>query len=266
MADRVNLEIRDHVALVTLNRADKRNAVDMVMFDALLEKSAEIRATRGVRAVVLCGDGPDFCAGIDVSVFGGAGIGVDGPDILTPLDGMAANIVQSSAMIWHDMPVPVITVLHGAVFGAGLQIAMGADFRIAAPDARLSVMEVRWGLIPDMAITNTFRHVVRQDYLRELTYTGRVVTADEGKELGLVTRLSESPLEDALALAAEIAAKSPDAIRCSKELISRSWEMPPDEALRLEADLQARVLSGSNQREAAQANLEKRSPIFVDPE
>jgi enoyl-CoA hydratase/carnithine racemase len=266
MADRVSLEINDHVARVTLDRADKRNAVDMAMFDALLEVSAEIRDTRGVRAVVLCGDGPDFCAGIDITVFAGAGIGVDGPDILTPLEGMAANIVQSSAMIWRDLPVPVITALHGAVFGAGLQIAMGADLRIAAPDTRLSVMEVRWGLIPDMAITNTFRHVVRQDYLRELTYTGRVVTAEEGRELGLVTRLSESPLEDALALAREIAARSPDAIRGSKQLINRSWEMPPDAALRLEAELQARVLSGSNQHEAAMANREKRPPVFTDPE
>lgn len=265
MNDRVIVEIRDHVALVSLNRADKRNAIDHAMFDALLEKAAEVRSTKGVRAVVLKGEGPDFCAGIDVSVFGGAGIGKDGPDILTPLAGSAANIVQSAAMIWREMPVPVIAALQGATFGGGLQIAMGADLRFAAPDARLSVMEVRWGLIPDMAITNTFRHVVRQDYLRDLTYTGRVVDGREAERLGLVTRVCASPLEEAMAVAAEVAARSPDAIRFSKELISRAWEMAPDDALRLEAELQSRVLAGPNQREAARANLEKRAPEFIDP-
>jgi enoyl-CoA hydratase/carnithine racemase len=266
MSARVVVEYRDHVAVVTLNRAAKRNAVDMAMLHALLAKSNEVRNTRGVRAVVLRGDGPDFCAGIDITMFGGAGIGVDGPDILAPLEGSAANIVQSSAMIWREMPVPVIAVLQGATFGAGLQIAMGTDLRIAAPDARLSVMEIRWGLIPDMALTNTFRHVVRQDIVRDLTYTGRVVDAAEAQALGLVTRVSDSPLEEALEMAADIAAKSPDAMRAAKDLINRSWELEPAAALRLEAELQDRVLAGSNQKEAAHANLEKRSPRFDDPE
>jgi enoyl-CoA hydratase/carnithine racemase len=143
---------------------------------------------------------------------------------------------------------------------------MGTDLRIAAPDARLSVMEIRWGLIPDMALTNTFRHVVRQDIVRDLTYTGRVVDAAEAQALGLVTRVSDSPLEEALEMAADIAAKSPDAMRAAKDLINRSWELEPAAALRLEAELQDRVLAGSNQKEAAHANLEKRSPRFDDPE
>ena len=265
MKQRINIAIRNHVATVMLDRADKRNAVDLEMFDAFLRARDELVATPGIRAVVLYGDGPDFCAGIDTSVFGGGGIGNDGPDITAPLDNSAANIVQSAALVWRELPVPVIAALTGAAFGAGLQIAMGADLRIAAPDVRMSVMEVRWGLIPDMAITNTFRHVVRQDYVRELTYTGRIVDAKEALEMGLVTRICEDPLAAAAEIAAEIAARSPDAIRAAKRLINESWNEDPDDALRKEAALQHAVLAGENQWEAARANLEKRLPTFVDP-
>ena len=265
MNQRIKVTIRDHVATVMLDRADKRNAVDLDMFDAFLRVRDELVSTAGLRAVVLHGDGPDFCAGIDTSVFGGHGIGTDGPDIMAPLGDSAANIVQSSALVWRELPVPVIAALTGATFGAGLQIAMGADLRIAAPDARMSVMEIRWGLIPDMAITSTFRHVVRQDYVRELTYTGRIVEAREARELGLVSRISEDPLATAGEIAAEIASKSPDAVRAAKRLINESWHDDPHAALRREAMLQHAVLTGENQREAARANLEKRPPKFVDP-
>jgi enoyl-CoA hydratase/carnithine racemase len=265
MKQRIKVSIQDHVAIVMLDRADKRNAVDLDMFQAFLRTRDELVETPGIRAVILHGDGPDFCAGIDISVFGGRGIGADGPDITAPLENSAANIVQSAALVWRELPVPVIAALHGATFGAGLQIAMGADLRIAAPDVRMSVMEVRWGLIPDMGITNTFRHVVRQDFVRELTYTGRIVAAPEARDMGLVTRVCEDPLSAATEIAAEIAGKSPDAVRAAKRLINESWDADPDEALRMEATLQHAVLAGENQREAASANLEKRLPQFTDP-
>ena len=264
MKQRIRITVQDHVATVMLDRATKRNAVDLEMFDAFLRARDELAGTPEIRAVVLHGDGPDFCAGIDISVFAGQGIGADGPDIIAPLGNSAANIVQSAALVWRQLPVPVIAALSGAAYGAGLQIAMGADLRVAAPDVRLSVMEVRWGLIPDMAITNTFRHVVRQDYVRELVYTGRIVAAKEALDMGLVTRVSEDPLSVATDIAAEIANKSPDAVRAAKQLINESWDDDPDNALRREASLQHAVLAGGNQREAARANLEKRPPEFTD--
>ena len=265
MKNRIDITIKDHVAKVMLDRADKRNAVDLEMFDAFLRARDELSATPGIRAVVLHGDGPDFCAGIDISVFAGQGIGTDGPDITAPLDGSAANLVQSAALVWRDFPAPVIAALTGAAFGAGLQIAMGADLRIAAPNVRMSVMEVRWGLIPDMAITSTFRHVVRQDFVRDLTYTGRVVEAKEALDIGLITVICDDPLSAALEKAREIAGKSPDAVRAAKRLINESWDDEPENALRREAALQNAVLAGENQREAAKANLEKRPPQFADP-
>lgn len=266
MGKRIRLDIARHIATVSLDRADKRNAVDMQMFDDLLSAAAEIRDDSSVRAVILRGDGPDFCAGIDISMFAGQGIDATGPDLMARPTDSAANLVQLACLVWRELPVPVIAVLSGTVFGAGLQIAMGADMRYAAPGARLSIMEVRWGLIPDMALTTTMRDVVATDKVRELAYTGRIVSATEALSLGLVTAIEDDPLAHANSVAADIAGKSPDAIRAIKQLINEAWQLDPDKALLLEATLQKKVLAGSNQQEAAAANLEKRPPEFRDPE
>jgi len=264
MPNTIEVEFANHVAEVTLARPDKRNAISLEMFEELTALSAELAARRDLRAVVLRGAGGHFCAGIDTSVFAQT----SGDDLLSrmdPLEESPANLFQHAAFGWRELPVPVIACLEGAVFGGGLQLAMGADIRIASPTTRCSVMEVRWGIIPDMALTVTMRHVVRLDHLKELTFTGRVVEADEAKDLGLVTMLSGDPLAAARELAADIARKSPDAVRAAKRLFNRAFDERPDKALEREADLQLTLLGRPNQLEAVAANLEGRVPRFRDP-
>lgn len=265
MSERVLVDIDNHVATVTLNRAEKRNAVDFEMFDGIAAAADELAKNVSVRAVVLSGEGTDFCAGIDISVFGGDGIGAGTADLMEPRTESGANYFQNAALCWRNLPVPVIAALQGSVFGAGFQISMGADLRYAATDARLSIMEIKWGIIPDMAITATLPGVVAEDRVRELAYTGRIVAADEAAVLGLVTAVVDDPLASATAVAHEIAGKSPDAIRAIKRLIGDSWPRDGATSLRREAELQVAVMAGDNQREAVAANLEKRAPQFHDP-
>jgi enoyl-CoA hydratase/carnithine racemase len=265
MSERVKIAISDHVATVTLNRADKRNAVDTAMFDALIAATESIGSDSSVRAVVLHGDGQDFCAGVDISVFAGEGIGATVGERMKPRTASGANYFQSAAMCWRDLPVPVIAALHGSAFGAGFQIAMGADIRYAAPNTRMSVMEIKWGLIPDMGITATMPGILSEDRAKELAFTGRVVEADEAMALNLVTEVAADPLAKATAVAKVIAGKSPDAIRSIKMMIGAAWRGNPADMLALEAKLQMAVMAGHNQKEAAAANLEKRSPEFRNP-
>ena len=266
MSERVNIEIADHVATVTLSRADKRNAVDFAMFDGLMGAAATIADDKSVRAVVLHGDGPDFCAGIDISTFAGEGIGGTIGDRMKPRSPAGANYYQGAAMCWRELPVPVIAAIQGSAFGAGFQIAMGADMRYGAPDTRMSIMEIKWGIIPDMSFTVTLPHLVREDRVRELCYTGRVVDAEEARAFGLLTDLTDQPLERASQVAAEIAGKSPDAIRAIKRLVNSTWRGDTATSLAMEAELQMAVMAGPNQKEAAMANFEKRPPAFRDPD
>jgi enoyl-CoA hydratase/carnithine racemase len=265
MADpeRVRVEIADHVAVVTLSRADKHNALDVAMFDAILAAADRVAGEPGVRAVVLNGDGPSFCSGLDVvSIMAQQG-GTDG--LLEPLRGPVPNWFQRAAFDWVRVPVPVIAALHGTCFGGGLQIALGADIRIAAPDTRLSVMEVRWGLIPDMSITRTLPRLVAIDVAKELTFTGRVFDGAEAARLGIVTRLADDPLAAARELAAEIATRSPDAVRGAKRLFDESWTGSPDQTLALEAELQLGVIGSPNQLAAVTAAFARQPAEFVDP-
>ena len=264
MTDRIITTIENHVATVTLNRADKRNAVDTAMFEAIIKTAETLAAIPEVRVVVLHGDGGHFCAGIDISVFQGDGIGGNLGDSLKPREGSTANFFQSAALVWRELPVPVLAALNGTAFGAGLQIAMGADMRYAAPDVKMSVMEIKWGLIPDMGITSTLPGVVPQDKARELAYTGHILSATEALAAGLVTEVVDDPLSRAQEIAAEIAAKSPDAIRAIKKLFNESWKDDSASGLRREAELQAAIMAGENQAEAASANMEKRAPKFRD--
>lgn len=266
MSERVLMDMQDGVATVTLNRAGKHNAIDMAMFDALAETGDSLKEMSSLRAVVLHGAGENFCAGIDVSVFGGGGIGAAGGHLMEPREGSVANIFQSAAWVWQEVPVPVIAALRGVAFGAGLQLALGADIRYAAPDVQLSIMEIKWGLIPDMAISSTARRLVPPDRLKELAFTGRIVTGDETREAGLVTALKDDPLTAATALARDIAGRSPDAVRAIKRLFADAWQGDAPASLRREADLQLAVMRGANQAEAVRANREKRKPEFSDPE
>jgi enoyl-CoA hydratase/carnithine racemase len=262
--DRVQIEVADHVAIVTLTRPDKHNALDLAMFDAIIAAAGQVAEEPGVRAVVLNGDGPSFCSGLDIASLMSSGQGVDG--LTEPLNGEVPNWFQRAAYDWIRVPVPVIAAVHGACFGGGLQIALAADIRIAAPDARLSVMEIKWGLIPDMSITRTLPRLVGIDVAKELTYTGRQVSGTEAHSLGVVTRVSDDPLAAARTLAAEIAGFSPDAIRAAKRLYDEAWTGSAEETLWLEASTQLGLIGSQNQLAAVSAGMTKQPGEFVDPD
>lgn len=262
MNDPLTISVDEHIATVTLNRPDKANAVSPEMFDALTDAGRELAANRSVRAVVLVGAGDNFCAGIDVSLFQG-GFEFDA-DAMAPLGDSPANRFQSAAYVWRELPVPVICAIQGVAFGAGLQIALGADLRYARADASLSIMEVKWGLIPDMALTTTLRDILPADKVKELAWSGRPVSGQEAHAMGLVTALYDDPFEASLEAAQGIRARSPDAIRATKRLINSAWRLTDAEALALEAELQLGVLGKKNQLEAVLANMQKRAPSFDD--
>ena len=209
MNDRVRTTIDGHVAEVMLDRADKHNALDMPMFEALVAAADSLASDPTVRAVVLHGAGDNFCAGIDVSMFSAFAADFD-PQLLAPQRGSPGNLFQRAGFAWRELPVPVICAIQGIAWGGGLQVALGADLRYASPAASLSVMEIRWGLIPDMGITATTRGQLRSDVLKELAWTGRVVEAADAAEVGLVTAIHDDPLDAARRTAHDIASRSPD--------------------------------------------------------
>jgi enoyl-CoA hydratase/carnithine racemase len=261
--ERVRVEVADHIADVCMVRGDKHNGLDKAMFEALVGAAEEVAGTPGARVAVIHGDGPSFCAGLDFQSFLAAGVPVE--DMLEREDGDVANFAQRTAYEWRRLQVPVIAALHGACFGGGFQIALAADIRIAAPDTRMSVMEMRYGLIPDMSLSQTLPRLVRDDVARELVYTGRTVEAAEALELGLLTRIEDDPLAAARELAEEIAAKSPDAIRAAKRALNEAHGAPAAEGLALEEELQRALLGSPNQIAAVQAALSKQPAEFEDP-
>jgi enoyl-CoA hydratase/carnithine racemase len=265
MSDRVLVTRDGGVADVRLNRPDKLNGLDVPMFEALVATGTALAADRSLRAVVLSGAGRAFCAGLDFAgIMAARAGGAPVRNLLERADGDVANFAQQAAWVWAALPVPVVAALHGAVFGGGLQIALAADIRLVAPDAQLSIMEIKWGLVPDMTGTQTLRHLVRLDVVKELTFTGRIVSGTEAVALGLATRVSDDPHAAARALAREIAGKSPDAIRAGKRLLNEAVTASLADGLKLEEGAQRTLLGSANQREAVQANLEKRAPRFQD--
>ncbi|WP_293002719.1 crotonase/enoyl-CoA hydratase family protein [Mycobacterium sp.] len=263
--DRVRVEIgAGGVATVTMVRSDKHNALDQAMFEGLTKAAEQLKGDASVRAVVLHGEGKSFCSGLDVASFmsGRGGTGV----LMERDDDQLANVAQRVAYDWSLVPAPVIAAIHGNCFGGGMQIALGADIRIAAPDAKLSIMEVKWGLVPDMAITQTLPRLVRIDVAKELTFSGRIVSGSDALPLGLVTRTSDDPLAAALALAEEIAQKSPDAVRAAKRLYDETWVSDDAAAaLKRESELQVGLIGKPNQLAAVMAGMSGEQPVFVDP-
>src|SRR3984885_8791139 len=223
--DRVSISVADAIADVRLNRPDKLNALDSDMFGALSEASAALAKRDDVRVVVLSGSGREFCAGLDLAAMAGSDPSFG---VLNDRAYGIANVVQNAAWGWRSLPVPVIAAIHGVAFGGGLQIALGADIRIVTPDAKLAVMEARWGLVPDMAGIALLRGLVRDDVARELTYTAREVTGTEAAALGLAPRTADDPHAEAMELAARIAANSPRAVRGAKRLFSLSQDAGAD--------------------------------------
>src|SRR5262249_41081412 len=265
MAERVSIALDGGVADVRLNRPDKLNALDPEMFAGLAEAARSLGSNAGLRCVVLSGEGRGFCAGLDFMSFMRMGSGGAPRGLLDRDEAAVANAAQLAAHVWTSCPVPVIAAVHGVAFGGGLQIALGCDVRLVAPDAQLSVMEIKWGLIPDMTGTQTLRHLVRLDVAKELTFTGRVVSGREAVDLGLATRLADDPHAAAMALARAIARKPRNAIRAAKRLLNPTVATSREDGFRLEEQLQRELVGSANQLEAVQANLEKRAPRFVDP-
>lgn len=262
MNDRVSISFENGIADVRLNRADKMNALDPAMFEGITAAIAELERMEGLRVVVLSGTGRAFCAGLDMASMASGGASKD-LDIRARTHGLA-NIFQQVAWGWRELGVPVIAAVHGVAFGGGFQIMSGADIRIAHPETRMSIMEMKWGLVPDMAGIALWRTLVRDDVLRELTYTNREFSGEEAARLGFVTRLADDPHAEAMALAREIAGKNPHAVRCAKRLYNAAADGDAAAILLAESDEQAKVIRSPNQIEAVMANMEKRAPIFRD--
>ena len=263
MDDRVSVSILEGIADVRLVRADKMNALDIPMFEALVAATERLAGEKGLRAVVLSGEGPAFCAGLDMGRFAAMKDGGgEERDLAMRTHGLA-NFPQAAGWGWRQLPVPVIAAVHGVAFGGGFQLALGADIRILAADARMSIMEIKWGLVPDMAGTPILAGLVRDDILRELTYTGRIFSAREALGYGLATKVCDDPRAAAFELAREIAGRSPDAIRAAKRLLN-NLSVDPAAALLAESIEQMKLMGSPNQLEAVRANIEKRPPRFAD--
>ena len=263
MDDRVSVSILEGIADVRLVRADKMNALDIPMFEALVAATERLAGEKGLRAVVLSGEGPAFCAGLDMGRFAAMKDGGgEERDLAMRTHGLA-NFPQAAVWGWRQLPVPVIAAVHGVALGGGFQLALGADIRILAADARMSIMEIKWGLVPDMAGTPILAGLVRDEILRELTYTGRIFSAQEALGYGLATRVCDDPRAAAFELAREIAGRSPDAIRAAKRLLN-NLAVDPAAALLAESIEQMKLMGSPNQLEAVRANIEKRPPRFAD--
>jgi len=265
MSNVVEVVVDEHVAVVRLNRPEKHNALDRESFAALIEAGTRLANEASVRVVILTGAGDSFCAGIDRSMLEDVNASAIADGLMRPRGRTGANFFQDAALVWRDLPVPVIAAVHGVAYGAGLQIALGADVRIAAPSSRLSIMEIRWGIIPDMGITATLRHIMPADRIKLLAYTGNVIDGTGALRQGLVTELHDEPLAAARVLAEQIAGRSPQAVRAIKTLLNRSLDAPVERALRHEAELQLTLLGSPDQKEAVIANLHKREPCFRFP-
>lgn len=271
MEDRITIDLCEGVADVRLMRADKMNALDDAMFGALVAAGEKLKVQKGVRAVVLSGEGRAFCAGLDTGNFGRMASGahraavetITGSNGATARTPGGANRAQQAVMVWREIPVPVIAAVHGVAFGGGFQLCLGADLRFVAPDARLSVMEIKWGLVPDMAGIVLMRGLVRDDVARELTFSGRIFSGREALGFGLATRVCDDPRGEALAFAKEVAAKSPDAIRAAKRLFALAAEGEERAILLAETAEQEKLIGSPNQVEAVRAAMEKRTPHFA---
>jgi enoyl-CoA hydratase/carnithine racemase len=263
MNDRISIEIANGVAEVRLVRADKMNALDPAMFEALIAACDRLGKERGLRAVVLSGEGRAFCAGLDMNSF--AAMKQSGSGNIEVRTHGISNAFQYAVLGWRELGVPVIAAVHGVAFGGGFQLALAADMRYLAEDTRMSIMEIKWGLVPDMAGTILMRNLAREDVVRELTYTGRVFSAQEALVYGFATRICADPRAEALGVARDIAEKSPTAIRAAKRLFNCVADADEATCLLVESREQGELVGSPNQIEAVTANLAKRAPQFADP-
>lgn len=260
--ERVKIEIDQHIAVVTFNRPDKMNALDPVQFRAIIEAGEKVEKDPSVRVVVLNGAGRAFCAGLDIGSLSTEPEATAEP-LVQRTHGIA-NTWQQAVWVWRALSVPVIAAVHGVAFGGGLQIMLAADIKYVRPDTKLSIMEMKWGLIPDMAGTQLMRHTVRDDIIRELTYTNRVFSGEEAVQYGFATHVSISPLEDAMKLATEIASKSPSAVVKAKKVLNEAPYLNAEDGLMLESVEQQEIIRKKNQMEAVFSSMQKRPGNFED--
>lgn len=260
--NRVLLEIDQGIATVTLNRPDKYNGLDMAMFDAIVAVTRQLKKDRSVRAIILKGAGEAFCSGLDVAKV--SKNPVNFLKLLVKPGRKISNLAQDVGYLWRDVPAPVIAVTHGYCFGGGFQIALGADFRFSTGDCEFSIMETKWGLIPDMSLTVTLRELISIDLAKELTMTARRFNGTDAKEMGLVSRVCDDPLAEAQAFARELAERSPDAVAASKLLFNRTWSAPDKAALDWETRLQKKILARTNQRTAVARNTSDPEKAYED--
>ena len=263
--DRVKVEIADGVAEVTLNRPDKLNALDAEMFDAIIAAGERLSQTAGLRAVVLASAGKGFCAGLDKETFASfVAKGTPALGDLTKRTHGIANAFQQAAYVWRTLPVPVIAAIHGVALGGGFQIALGADIRYVAPDARLAILEIKWGIVPDMSGIAFMRELARADVVRELAMTGRIFSGTEALAYGFATRLHTDPLAAARSTAREIAARNPEAVSAIKRLLNAASDNDAAAILLAESKEQATLIGSPNQIEAVRAGMEGRAGRFTD--
>jgi enoyl-CoA hydratase/carnithine racemase len=272
LTDRIKVEIDAGVAHVLLNRPEKKNALDGDMFEGLRAAARDIAADRSIRAVVLSGAGDSFCSGIDLSNFSdmaSGGLSAESDSVQAAVadkSAEGANSAQQLAWQWQELPVPVIAAVSGVAYGGGLHIALGADIRIVAPDARIAFVEISWGLVPDLSGTQALRRLVPLDLAKKLIFTGETISGEQAVALHIGTELSDRPLEAAFALARKIAERSPDAIRAAKKLLNRSGLVPLSEGLANEMAASSKLMGSKNQIEAVMSKLEKRVGNFSEPE
>ena len=267
MNDRISITmLEDGIADVRMTRVDKMNALDGAQWNALVEAIDQLQATPGLRVVVLSGEGRAFCAGLDLSSLQGdrdPGASSAGGSLADRTKGISNN-AQYAAYGWRELPVPVIAAVHGVAFGAGSQIMAGADIRIVHPDTRIAIMEMKWGLVPDVGGMPLWRTQVADDVLREMIYTNREFNGVEAKEMGFATHVADDPLAKAMELARVIANKNPHAIRGAKRMCNALATATDGELLQMESDEQLKVMRTPNQMEAVMAEMQKRKPNFED--
>ncbi len=264
MSDRITVTEENQIAYVRLSRPEKRNALDMEMLEAISATGLELAARKDIRAIVLHGEGQAFSAGLDLMAMPKLMQYVQEAGGIMKRSHGVSNLFQHVTMVWHEMPQPVICALHGYAFGGAFQIMLGADIRIATPDCQFSIMEGKWGLIPDMGGIALMRRLARDDVMRRLTYTAEKFAACDALSWGFVTELAEDPSARATAIAQDIVAKNPDAVRVAKEMFNRTELTDVAETLLIESELQGRLIGTPNQMEAVMAGMQKRLPVFKD--
>ncbi len=268
--DRINLDVSEHIARVTLARPAKMNSLDPAMFEAILQVGEELRADQSIRVVVLDAEGDNFCSGLDKASIAGLMSPGETPDGAIPLTKLEtrthgiANGPQYAAWMWRELPMPVIAAVQGITFGGGLQIALGCDMRYASAESQFSILEMKWGIVPDMSSSQVMRHLIPDDVIRELTYTARIFSAQDALKWGFITDIVDDPLAHAYSIAEQIVVKNPHAVRSAKRILDRAPYQTQAEGLLFESTEQDKILGTPNQIEAVMAQMEKRAPNYKD--